>query len=243
MSTAVLFDLDDTLFDHQACTRAGLARLREAHPSLQAWPVEDLAHRHADLLERLHLEVLAGRKTVDTARIERFATLFAEAGETLTPARAEGVAVEYRDAYLASWQLVPGAIDLLARLRGHARLGVVTNNVVSEQTRKANALGLAPYLDALVISEAVGVNKPDPRIFRYALDQLGVAASDTVMVGDSWATDIVGARHAGLRAVWFNRHRVPLPDGPSVPQIFSLEPAADVARTILSALQPPASSL
>jgi putative hydrolase of the HAD superfamily len=233
---AVLFDLDDTLFDHQACTRSGLARLREAHACLRAWAVEDLAVHHSALLERLHLDVLAGRRTVDEARIERFATLFADAGERLTPDQAEAVAVEYRDAYIASWQLVPGALDLLAHLRGRVRLGVVTNNVVREQTRRMAALGLAPFFDTLVISEAVGVNKPDRRIFQYALDRLGCAAGVSVMVGDSWPTDIAGALRAGLHAVWFNRHRLPRPEGSAVPQIFSLEPAPAAADTILSSL-------
>ena len=70
--TAVLFDLDDTLFDHSACTRAALAALRERVPAFGALPVEPFEAEHRRLLEALHLQVLAGQLTVDDARIERF---------------------------------------------------------------------------------------------------------------------------------------------------------------------------
>ena len=231
--TAVLFDLDDTLFDHLRATRAALAVLRERHAALAAWPVEDFSRHHAELLERLHLEGLAGRITVDEARLRRFTSLFSMAGHPLTPDGAAAVAVEYRDAYVASWHLVHGAVELLTVLRWQARIGVVTNNVVGEQTRKIRASGLEPLLDAVVISEAVGVSKPDPRIFAIALERLGCPATDAVMVGDAWKTDIVGARRAGIRAVWFNPSRRPKPDGVDVAELSSFVPAEHAVAIIL----------
>lgn len=231
---AVLFDLDDTLFDHQYGTRVALAALRVHHEALRAWSVDELGARHVELLERLHLQVLAGRLSVDEARLQRFATLFAAAGSPLTPEDAAAVAAEYRDAYLGAWRLVPGALAVLRALKGRARLGVVTNNVVGEQTRKVQQLGLDSYLDAVVISEAEGVSKPDPRIFRIALDRVGCDAKDAVMVGDAWATDIEGARAAGLQAVWFNPARRARPGGGvAVPELQSFEPADAAAEVIL----------
>ena len=56
-----------------------------------------------------------------------------------------------------------------------------------------------------MVSEAVGVSKPDPAIFEHALRALGCDAADAVMVGDSWAADVEGARGAGIRPIWFNR--------------------------------------
>lgn len=208
-----LFDLDDTLFDHRYGTRAAQVILRERHEALRFWDEAAFARRHSDLLEAFHLEVLAGHLTVDEARVRRFSVLFAEAGRPLSTAESEAIAVEYRDAYRASWRLVPGALELLRALHGRVRLGVVTNNVVEEQTRKVRDLGLEPLLDAVVISEAVGVSKPDRRIFEIALERMGCRAPEAVMVGDSWATDIAGAVGAGLRAVWFNPVGAPRPAG------------------------------
>ena len=231
--TAVLFDLDDTLFDHQHGTREALAVLRRRHACLQRWTVPDLAARHSTLLERLHLEVLAGRLTVDDARQHRFSTLFADADEVVTSEGAAAISTEYRHAYVAAWRLVPGAFDLLTVLRGRVCVGIVTNNVVSEQTTKIVSLGIAQLVDVVVISEAVGVHKPDPRIFEMTLDRLGCAAADAVMVGDSWATDIEWARAAGLSAVWFNPGGSPCPDGVRVPVLTSLAPADRSAAVIL----------
>jgi putative hydrolase of the HAD superfamily len=239
--TAVLFDLDDTLFDHWACTRAALAALRERVPAFRGVPAEPFEAEHRRLLEELHLHVLAGRMTVDEARVERFGRLLAFAGGTPGPASPADVAAAYRAAYLGHWRPVDGAIDLLTALHGRVATGVVTNNVASEQRQKIAACGFAPLLDAVVISEEAGVTKPDPRIFRLALDQLGQTAAGAVMIGDAWETDIAGARAAGIRPIWFNRFRAASPD-PSVTEIRSLTPPSVVVSVIAPGPEPRAPS-
>ena len=225
--TGVLFDLDDTLFDHRACTRAALADLRGRFPVLRGVPAGAVDEEHGRLLEALHLEVLAGRMTVDEARVERFRQLLAFAGGTAHAGDAADAAATYRSAYLAHWRPVEGALELLESLHGRVSTGVVTNNVASEQRQKIAACGFGPLLDAVVISEEAGVTKPDPRIFRLALDRLGSPAAETVMIGDAWETDIAGARAAGIRPVWFNRFGAESPDR-SVAELRALKPAASV---------------
>jgi putative hydrolase of the HAD superfamily len=79
---------------------------------------------------------------------------------------------------------------------------VITNGPTAWQTRKLDALGIASRFDTILISEAEGIQKPDPRIFARALDRCGVAASDAMFVGDHPHADIDGAVAAGLRPVW-----------------------------------------
>jgi putative hydrolase of the HAD superfamily len=229
--TAVLFDLDDTLFDHWACTRAALAGLRERLPLLGRMPAGEVETEHGRLLEDLHLRVLAGGMTVDQARVERFRRLLAFAGEAASEEAAAGAAAAYRAAYLAHWRPVNGALELLGALHGRVSTGVVTNNVAVEQRQKVAACGFGLLLDAVVISEEAGVTKPDPRIFRLALDALGCEAAETVMIGDAWATDIEGARAAGIRPVWFNRFGAASPD-PGVTEIHSLAPLSSVLSVL-----------
>jgi putative hydrolase of the HAD superfamily len=226
-TTAVLFDLDDTLFDHWACTRAALVALRERVPAFRGLPVEPFEAEHRRLLEELHLQVLAGRMTVDQARVERFGRLLAFAGGTPDAPAPADVAAAYRTAYLEHWRPVEGAFDLLTALHGRVATGVVTNNVASEQRQKIDACGFGPLLDAVIISEDAGVTKPDPRIFELALEQLGRTAAESVMIGDAWETDIAGARAAGIRPIWLNRFGAESPD-PSVTEIHSLTPGAFV---------------
>jgi putative hydrolase of the HAD superfamily len=70
------------------------------------------------------------------------------------------------------------------------------------QQAKLSALALASAFDAVLISEAEGLSKPDPAIFHRALERLGVAPGHAVFVGDHPDFDVAGARAAGLRAVW-----------------------------------------
>jgi len=230
-TTAVLFDLDDTLFDHWSCTREALSALRERYAAFGVMPLEAFEAEHGHLLEELHLKVLAGRLTVDDARIERFRRLFGHPGETVDDRLAQAAASTYREAYVSHWRPVAGALALLAAARERAAIGVVTNNIASEQRQKIDACGFSPYLDTVVTSEEAGVAKPDPRIFEIAIGRLGRPREETVMVGDAWATDVAGARAAGLRAIWFNRFGAASPD-PSVSEIGSLAPAASVLAAI-----------
>ncbi|HET7694742.1 MAG TPA: HAD-IA family hydrolase [Vicinamibacterales bacterium] len=229
---AVLFDLDDTLFDHRRSARAALQAVHGAHaPDLD---FAEFERHHAAYLEEMHVEVLAGRIGLDDARRERFRRVFLALGVALDAAAVDAVAAAYRTGYTTSRRALDGAAPLLAALRPHARIAIVTNNLLDEQQDKLEYCGLAPLVDVLVASEDVGVAKPDPRIFAIALDRAGVAAAAAVMVGDAWVNDIVGATRAGVRAIWFNPHRAPKPAEPAdVPEIHALGPAAAIVPLLL----------
>lgn len=232
MTRAVLFDLDDTLFDHRGSARAALAEVHRRHAGGSDFDVFE--RHHARILEDLHLDVLAGRRTLDDARRERFRRLFAAIGTELSEAEAEGVACAYRSGYVPAWRPVDGAADLVAALRPHVRIGVISNNLMEETREKIAFCALTALVDVVVVSGDEGISKPDPRIFHVALDRLGVAAADAVMVGDSWTADITGAARAGIRAIWFNPLQRPMPPEPSgVQEIRALSPLSAVVPVIL----------
>jgi HAD superfamily hydrolase (TIGR01549 family) len=226
---AVLFDLDDTLFDHSFSARAGLGALRDEFPALGRRAFEELERLHAGILETMHARVLTGELTIQAARVARFAAMFQDCGAA--DGHAEAAADLYRAAYQRARRVVPGAVDLLAALRGYVVVGIVTNNVVAEQLEKLSVLELRHLVDVLVISEEAGMAKPDPRIFHLALARAGCRADQAVMVGDSWRVDILGALAAGIRPVWLNRGGLPSPD-PRVAEIRALAPAAPVLRLL-----------
>jgi putative hydrolase of the HAD superfamily len=233
MVRAVLFDLDDTLFDHQHCARAALAAVHGAHACFRGLPFDEFERFHADFLEELHVEVMQGRLGIDAARIERFRRLFERAGLPADEALTKATATIYRERYLAARQAIAGAAALLPEVRRRARVGIVSNNLLDEQQQKLQHCGLASHVDELVVSEDVGVSKPDPRIFEVALDRLGVTASDAVMIGDSWTADVAGALAAGIRPIWFNRHRQPPPDPHAdVAELYALEPVEPVLAAV-----------
>lgn len=232
MVRAVLFDLDDTLFDHQQCSRTALTGVRGLHACFASVDPEALEREHAGILERLHLDVIGGRLPLEAARVERFRQLYRAAGIEADDHLARQAAAAYRDEYVAARVEVEGASALLAAVRGHARVVVVSNNLLEEQRAKMRSCGLDRHVDLLVVSEEAGVSKPARGIFDLALARAGVDAGDAVMLGDSWINDVEGARAAGIRAIWFNRTGEPPPD-PDVPVLDRLHPLDAVLPVLL----------
>jgi putative hydrolase of the HAD superfamily len=194
-------------------------------------PFDALERAHATFLEQLHKDVMLGRLPIDDARRERFRRLYGAAGVEASAELVHEAAVAYREAYMAARRAMDGAVALLPLVKARAKVGIVSNNLLEEQQEKLRQCGLDRFVDVLVVSEDVGISKPDPRIFHIALERLGCPAAEAVMVGDSWSADVAGARAAGIRAVWFNRHGAAAPE-PGVDEIRALEPVADVMRTI-----------
>jgi putative hydrolase of the HAD superfamily len=235
---AVLFDLDDTLYDHRGSCRTGLASVRERYEELRRVSLDEIGAVYRVLLEELHKKVLVGELSIEDARKERFRRFFARFGEEVSEETAYEECLHYRREYLASRKPVDGAEDLLRALRGAVKIGVVTNNLVEEQREKLRVCGMEALVDELVVSEEVGVTKPDRGIFEEVLRRLGCRASESVMVGDSWDVDIVGARGAGIRAVWLNRDGISCPDASLAIEIRSLRPTSEVAEIIMQSNVP-----
>jgi len=124
----------------------------------------------------------------------------------------------------------PDAAPALRALRaGGARLVAVSNWDVSLHDVLART-GLAPLLDGAVSSAEVGARKPDPAIFRRALELAGVAAGDALHVGDSAEADLAGARAAGIAALLIVRHGPPPPGVPAIRTLAELTVDAVAAR-------------
>lgn len=109
---------------------------------------------------------------------------------------------------------LPGAVSLLNAIRGNAKIGIITNGFSALQQVRLERTGLRDYFDLLVISEEVGVAKPDKKIFDYALEQAGNPdRSRVLMVGDTAESDILGGINAGLATCWLNAHNREQPEG------------------------------
>lgn len=96
----------------------------------------------------------------------------------------------------------PGVQQLLSRLRARYPLALISNGRSRMQRAKLEKLGLHQFFDPILISEEVGMRKPDPAIFRRVAELWGCSAAEILYVGDHAQADVEGARSAGLRAVW-----------------------------------------
>lgn len=109
---------------------------------------------------------------------------------------------------------LPGAASLINALKGKVKMGIITNGFTALQQIRLERTGFRDDFDLLIISEEVGVAKPDRRIFEYALEQAGMPdRSRVLMVGDTAESDILGGMNAGWSTCWLNAHQRPLPEG------------------------------
>ncbi len=206
----VWIDLDDTLIDFRANSRAALAGLHASTPQLSGlWDsAEEWTKAYEDHNHRLWAAYNRAEITRDTLRLHRFLNPLMEAGMAEDEARRLAPALDpaYLDLLAQQKRLVPGALALLERLRGAGlRCGVLSNGFKEVQYRKMDVAGLTPYIDLTVLSDDIGVNKPDARLYCYAMGRAGVTdPSRCVMIGDNPATDIEGALCAGWDAILFD---------------------------------------
>ena len=157
----VLFDLDDTLYDHLHSARHGLIAMSQRHAVLQQVPIRELEDRYSLALESVHLRLLRGEVSQTEARTRRMQQLFATFDRTLSDQAAIDEYTQFRSDYDEACRVVPGTHELLQRLQQLGlRLAVITNNVVSEQVAKLEQLELTDYFDVVTISEEVGAPKP-----------------------------------------------------------------------------------
>lgn len=202
----IFFDLDDTLWDFAANSLRSLeyiyneyAVIRDKFPSYNRFL--EVYHAHNS---KMWEEFAKGNVSSDFIKAERWrATLFPEAPVANPPSEC----VRINDSYLSKLATFPhtidGVIPLLEKLVKSKMIGIISNGFADTQYKKLNNSGLWKYISRLIVSDEIGIQKPDTRIFEYAIAETG-ATGIPVMVGDNPDTDILGALLAGWKAIWYN---------------------------------------
>jgi YjjG family noncanonical pyrimidine nucleotidase len=194
---AALFDLDDTIFDHTTVMTASLEHLAKVH----GLP-PDFVSIYLRINKSMWVDYEQGLISRDEIHYGRMRRALAECGRNGLDAKS--MMEEYFAYYSGHQRLFSGARECLTKLGCIIKLGIITNGFVDVQRGKLEKTGIADLVDTVLISEETGNIKPHPDVFRLALERLGVAASEAIYIGDSFATDILGAEKAGIRTIWFN---------------------------------------
>jgi len=192
MIHSVIFDLDCTLADR--------------HRSIDAYLTHFLA-KFGDKLQEADppaVRAVLGRADGNGyAAATRAADIVANLDWSGRRPRATAVDKHWHATFPGCAVAMDGAVDVLGELREEGlALGILTNGTVYAQEAKITHLGLDECVDAVVVSEAVGCKKPDPRVFEAILEALDADAEDAVYVGDHPVNDVQGAIDAGLGAIW-----------------------------------------
>ena len=201
----IFFDLDRTLWDFDAAAEVAFERIYEQY-NLKSLGIPS-AHEFHEVYHPLNerLWELYREDKITKADLNR--TRF------LKPLEHYGIHdVELADHLSEDYvywsprivRLVPGTMELLEYLKPKYHLHLITNGFEEVQDTKLTLSGMKPYFETLTVSEEVGVKKPNPEIFQYALNKAHATAEESLMIGDEMAVDIDGARAAGIDTVLFN---------------------------------------
>lgn len=232
-TTTVLFNLDDTIFDNRYSVREGLRVVWSRFTSFHELSIDDMEKEYLTILEEMRFShVIFGKLTQTEVRNEIFKYLFLNRGEEIDFHTANNAAEIFRNKYIKIRRAVKGSEELLAALCARYKIGIVTNNSDDEADDKLGFTGYDKYISSVTTAQETGVGKPTAHIFRYALDKLGSAPADTVMIGNNWHWDIIGARDVGMKSIWLNNYSKPGHDPKVAPMISSLENTEAILKMI-----------
>ena len=204
--SALLFDLDETLFDFERSQRLALAESFRAM-GIPFGPRALAAYRAINAV--IWREYEKGRIGQAELSHERFRRLAVALGRE--PRLARRFSRVYLTSLAARADMLPGCLRVLAVAAKRHRLAIVTNGIDRVQRSRLRIAGLRDRFHTVVTSEGCGFTKPDPRIVIEALRRIGARAADAIFIGDNPTTDGDAAHGAGVRFVWLDRgaHRAP----------------------------------
>ncbi len=206
--TWLIFDADGTLFDYDRAEATAFHRTFEqgGHPFHPEY-----SNVYREVNSQIWREFERGEISANDLRVERFARLFAR---LLLNIDAASFSSDYLFNLGRQADLIDGAADVVTALYDRYRMIVLTNGLKDVQHARLAGCGLQDYFAGIVISDEVGVAKPDPRIFDIAFERMGNPPRDQVlMIGDGLSSDIRGAANYAIDACWFNPAGAAQPDG------------------------------
>lgn len=227
MIKALVFDIDNTLYDYDAAHREAYRAAADYACQAFGLPAEDFdaLHRQADRRLRAHTGSLCAAVH---NRLIRYQLMLEQMRKPLT--HAPEMADRYWSSFLAAVKPVPGVAECLAELKAAGyTIGIGTNMTADYQFAKLERLKLLELIDFLVSSEEAGAEKPEARLFACCVKKAGCAPADCVFVGDNLEADILGAQRAGLYPVWLSPHGE---DVPGVCRIRALTQLPDLLRSL-----------
>ena len=222
--TDIFFDLDHTLWDF------------DKNSAITYQIVFEKLNLNVDLSEflkvyiPLNLELWAlfreDKISKEKLRYKRLRDVFSKIKMNVTDVMIHQIADDYIFYLGEQTHLFDGAIETLEYLKSKYNLHIITNGFAEVQDNKLKNSKLDPYFDVIVNSETAGVKKPNPIIFEKALSLANVKKENSLMIGDSYEADVLGALNFGIDAICFNYHKEQLPS--SIKIIYKLKELIEI---------------
>jgi len=206
---AIFLDWDDTIGDWSHAAHEALCDVYRLYGLASMYPTEeDFIATYEPYNLGLWDKYGRGEITKDYLRVERFRHVIANEHGTISKGdmSIEELAMRMGEDFLRQtnthFSLLPHAEEVVRYLADKYPLTIISNGFKEIQHYKFEHSGLVECFAHILISEEVGVNKPQPEIFEKALTLNGVRRDEALMIGDSLTSDIAGAENAGIDSIW-----------------------------------------
>ncbi len=197
----IFFDLDHTLWDFDKNSKLTFNQIfQEQNINI---PINDFLNVYMPInlnYWRLYREDKVSKSDL---RYKRLKETFDELNYTISNDLINKISEDYI-LYLPNHNhLFDGTIEVLEYLKEKYTLHIITNGFEEVQNLKMQKSRILKYFKEIITSESVGVKKPNPKIFDFALKKANALAEDSVMIGDSYEADVIGALNVGMLAIHF----------------------------------------
>lgn len=202
----IFFDLDNTLWDHNKNARLTLEELFEDHKIQESFaiPFNDFYEVYHEINEDLWIKIRDGIIDKDYLRKHRFYDTFLkfnlddfELSQTFEH--------QFLDEIVKYNELVPSSLDILEYLKKKGyTIHIISNGFRDVTHRKVEESGIKAYITTITSADDVGVRKPNPKVFNYAINLAKATKQESIIIGDDWVADIKGAKDFGIDAIYFN---------------------------------------
>lgn len=203
---AVIWDVDDTLFDYTTADREGMRSHLAAEGLLTGHETPEQALlRWRQVTDAQWARFAAGEVSFEGQRRDRVRVFL---GERLSDTEADAWFARYLTHYETAWALFPDVLPVLDALAASHRHAVLSNSSIHVQDRKLRVLGVHDRFEVILCAAELGMSKPEAGAFHAVCDALELAPPQVAYVGDHPQIDGRGAADAGLLSVWINRDGV-----------------------------------
>ncbi len=196
----LLFDADDTIFDFALAEKTALkTAMIECGVDFKDEYIPLYSKMNLEMWKKLERKEITKKELIDT----RFSNFFKLIG---IDNDGQQMKTSYRNNLGKQCHVLPGAKELLLKLKDDHYICLITNGLKDVQTGRLVKSGIDRIVDGVFISEEVGFEKPDKRYFDYVKSHIpGFKDEEAVVIGDSLTSDIKGGNNAGIDTIWFNR--------------------------------------
>ena len=205
----IFFDLDHTLWDFDRNSKLAFEAL------FRHYDINLELDKFLEVYEPINYAYWAKFRVEEISKLDlrrgRLSDSFAQFGRSFSNIELDAMAEFYIEELPKNNHLFDGVIQALEELHPNYDLHIITNGFHNVQHNKLNQSGLIQYFNTITTSEEVGLKKPNPVIFKKALEKAKAKPGESLMVGDTFEADILGAEAVGMYTLFYNYWSVAVP--------------------------------